>query len=351
MPGDQITLTFADRTVSGAHLITQVRVKTIAKGTPVYELTCLSGTEAQSTWTDQLRAAIGGSGANAAGGTISGSVVPNFSGHFDNEVSAFTGFTDTTNGFESKLTWYTNSAGTGPALQLGRDDQTSRWAIIADSDHGATPGAVGKLRFHVPRRGSSIECALSIAEPDSGGTDDFIMLPGSNANLYLGDYAALMSGLSPSDSRIEGLLCANAMATSGYFERSRTTRMDEWIQVAFSAGNFTASTGSWTLTSGDQITFAYSLSGTTATVSFSLDTTTVSATPSALQITLPGGLTATRRMGGSFAYVDNGTAGTGLWRVEASDTKLYLYKNLGVPAWTASTNNTYAEGVARFEVS
>lgn len=352
MPGDQITLTFSDRTISGAHLITQVRVKTIAKGTPVYELTCLSGSEAQSTWTDQLKAAIGGSGANAAGGTISGSAVPNYSGHFDSEVSAFTGFTDTTNGFESKLTWYTNSGGTGPSMQLGRDDQTYRWAIIADSDHGATPGAVGKLRFHVPRRGSSIECAMSLAEPDTGGTDDFILLPGSNANLYLGDYAALMSGLSAGDSRIEGLLCANAMATSGYFERSRTTRLGEWSNVAFAAGNFTGNGSmTWTVAAGDQITYAYTLIGKTMIIAAHLDTTTVGGVVNTeLRVAIPGGFTAAQIMSGAFDLSNNGTSEKGAWQVSASGTYVQLVRPAAAN-WTLSTDNTYIRLSAAFEVS
>lgn len=352
MPGDQITLSFADRTIGGDHLITQVRVTTIGNGLLFYDLTCLSGGEAQATWKDQLRSAIGAGGSNAPGGTITGSVVPHFGGHFDNDVIGNTGLNDVASSFESALTKYTNSAGAGPALRLGRNDADYRWTITADSDHGSTPGAVGKLRFHVPRRGSSIECAMSLAEPDTGGTDDFVVLPGVSANLYLGDYAALMSGLSPSDSRIEGVLCANAMATSGYFERSRTTRMGEWIPVSFSAGNFTANGAqTWTVASGDQITYAYSMVGKTMKLSIYLDTTTVAGTPNTeLRVAIPGGFTAARIMGGPTYVVDNGAREIGQWGVSASGSVVAFTRFSG-GNWSAAANTTYLRTVAEFEVT
>jgi hypothetical protein len=356
MPGDQITLTFADRIISGAHIITEVRGADIAMdGTFQYDLTCLSGGEKQETWTDQLRDVLGSvGGARAAGGTISGSAVPNFSGHFDGDVSAHTGGDTDPDDYEAALTTFTNSAGTGPALRLGRPDQDWRWGIIADADHGATPGTVGKLRFHVLRRGSSVSSAMELAEPDTGGTDDFIILPGSNANLYIGDYAALMSGLSPSDSRIEGILCANIRATSGIFEASRTTAIGKWITVAFSAGNFTANGSmTWTVASGDQSLYRYTLSGSTMTLAFSILTSTVGGTPNTdLRIAIPGGFTATQTGVCGALYVnDNGTIGpAGLMSTTATAGYVILRKSQETN-WSASTDNTAVAGTAIFEVT
>ena len=349
MPGDQITLTFSDRTVSGNHIVTQVRATTIAKGTVVYALTCLSGDEMQESWTDRLRDALGTGGSNAAGGTVSGGVLPNLSGRFADDVVAHAGgFTSPD--FESTLGVYQNSAMDGPALILGRSDQNYRWVICADSSYGGTPGSIGRLLVHPYRRGSSIECGLQLAED---GSDNFIILPGQNANLYLGDYAALMSGLGPSDSRIEGILCANAMATSGYFERSRTTRMGEYITPAYNAGDFTASAGSWTVDSGDITTYAYNLVGKEMTVAFEIGNTDVSATPNTLRIAIPGGFTSAKRMRNLIQSVDAGAASTvGVAIVSAGGTVIDLTKDLAATAWTTtSADNTGVFGEITFEVS
>jgi len=353
MPGDQITLTFSDRTISGAHIITEVRgADVFMNGHMQYDLTCLSGGEKQDNWTDQLRDVLGSvGGARSAGGTITGSIVPNFSGHFDSDVIAYDGKI-TSPEFESKLSVFANSAGEGPAVHLGRFDRDYRWVITGNSDHGSTPGSVGKLRFHPGRRGSNIEAAMMLAEPDTGGTDDFMVLPGANANLYLGDYAALMSGLSPSDSRIEGILAKSCQVTDGYLERSRTVRMGEWTSVSFSAGNFTANGSmTWTVASGDQITYQYMLIGKTLFVNAVIDTSTVGGTPNiVLQLAVPGGFTAAKKAQASCVLFDNGVAALGFSQVLASGTLIQIGRADGSNL-AASTDNTYVRVMMQFEVS
>jgi len=63
----------------------------------------------------------------------------------------------------------------------------------------------------------------------------------------------------------------------------------EWIDVPFNAGNFSASTGTWTVTALNQTTFTYVIMGKTMILSCYIANTSVSATPTFLQMLIPGG--------------------------------------------------------------
>ncbi len=351
-PGQSVVCTFSERNINATHMITEVLFWNDVNGFLTHQVSVVSGSSLQDSWVDYFKRLGGGAGSSSGPSSISGSIIPSVSGLFERDVIANAGLADTVlNLFESSLRSYVNSAGVGAAVQLGRPDTNYGWVIVADADHGSTPGAVGKLRFHPSRRGSSIECAMSLAEPDGGGTDDFMLLPGVNANLYLGDYAALMSGLSPSDSRIEGILAANLMATSGYFERSRTTRLGEWISVSFSAGNFTANGSmTWTVGSGDQTTFRYTLVGKTMTVSVWLDNTTVGGTlNTALFVAIPGGFTGAANMMTPIVLYDNGVSRPGFAYVSPGGSVINVQRN-DFGNFTAATDTTTVRFTMSFEV-
>jgi hypothetical protein len=352
-PGQSVVLTFSERNINSTYMITEVSFWNEVDGSITYALGCVSGSTQPDSWVEYFKRGGSGSGASASAAPISGAIIPTISGIFEGDLIANSGLDNASNKCESALTNFVNSAGVGAALRLGRNDKNYTWAIVADADHGATAGAVGKLRFQPVRRGSSIEAAMMLAEPDSGGTDDFMLLPGANANLYLGDYAALMSGLSPSDSRIEGILAANIMATSGYFERSRTTRMGEWVYPAFSAGNFTSDVGSWGVDSGDVITYGYTIQGKTITVSFEIQTTDITGTPGYLKIAIPGGFTAAKNMRNTIVTSNSGgTFQSGVAFVGAAEAFIRIYKNTAAAAWAATAaDDAYVLGQITFEVA
>jgi hypothetical protein len=352
-PGQSVVCTFSERNINATHMITEVMFWNEVNGALTHQVSVVSGSSLQDNWVDYFKRLGGGAGSSSGPSSISGAIIPTVTGMFERDVIANTGLADiVSNLFESSLRSYVNSAGVGAAVQLGRSDTNYGWVIVADADHGATPGAVGKLRFHPTRRGSSIECAMSLAEPDSGGTDDFILLPGVNANLYLGDYAALMSGLGPSDSRIEGILVANSMATSGYFERSRTTRMGAWTDVAFNAANFTGNGSmTWTLQAGDQATYSWTMVGDTMILAIKLGTTTVGGTPStALRVVIPGGVLAARDVNGAAAAINNSSVvASPIWSVTTGQPYVEFFLDIsGGTNWAAATNTTYVQAVATF---
>src|SRR5262249_26037279 len=145
---------------------------------------------------------------------------------------------------------------------------------------------------------------------------------------------------------------AFVQAKTGFFERDRNVALGEWTAVSFASGNFTASSGNWTLTSGDQLLFRYMLIGKTLFIKFRLDTTTVSATPTNLRITLPGGFTVAQDgFAGGLVYNDNGAGWNGGGHIYTTSGQTYveLYKS-DLSNWATATDTTYVRGQVQVEI-
>lgn len=123
------------------------------------------------------------------------------------------------------------------------------------------------------------------------------------------------------------------------------------IAVAFDAGHFTANGSmTWTVASGDVVTFAYSQTGKTMTVWFYVQTTTVAGTlNTSLQITIPAGATGAR-FAVNGAYVnDNGTASMGFAQVSDGGTVITVVK-VNVANFSAATDTTGVRASITFEI-
>lgn len=139
--------------------------------------------------------------------------------------------------------------------------------------------------------------------------------------------------------------------SDGIFERSRTTKMGEWISVTYNASNFTASTGTWTVESGDQIVFKYTLIGKTMIVSIELFGTSLSASPASLNIAIPGGFTAKVNTRNACQMIDAGTGIGGFLNVAAGGTVIQAFKDFNAGVWTGPTTNTTSVfGQITFEI-
>jgi hypothetical protein len=149
-------------------------------------------------------------------------------------------------------------------------------------------------------------------------------------------------------------LTGSLATTSTISERSRSTPLGEWIPVTFAAGNFSAATGNWTLQSGDQVTFAYTLIGKTMTVLFQFDGTDTSAITGTLGVLIPGGNTAARRTQVVTQTIDNGGAAqAGVAFVSAGSTVIQFQSTVaggGFANTGGVANNTYVRGQITFEI-
>lgn len=152
--------------------------------------------------------------------------------------------------------------------------------------------------------------------------------------------------------QVDALIAAAIIFGSTITERGRSTPLGEWINVTFSAGNFTGNGSmTWTLASGDQTTLKYTLIGKTMIVSFVLATTTVGGTPNtSLRIAIPGGFTAAVAMSAPCEVSDNGTSTRSMADVAAGGSNIVITKAAG-GNWSASTDNTAVRGQIAFEVS
>jgi hypothetical protein len=198
---------------------------------------------------------------------------------------------------------------------------------------------------------------------------DGYVVPADEYNKIVGDLIALRAAEIAIASQVSGSIphassASQLAVTSGFTfdgttlaipnglkERGRSTAAGEWVSVAFNAANFTASAGNWTLVSGDQATFAYTLIGKTMTVSFVLNTTTVSATPASVRIAIPGGFTSAKVEAGMCRVNDNGTERIALVTTSAAGSLLTITLTAAGVNFSSSTDNTSVQGQLTFEVS
>jgi hypothetical protein len=125
-----------------------------------------------------------------------------------------------------------------------------------------------------------------------------------------------------------------------------------WINVPYSAGNFTSPGGTWTVASGDMATNAYVLRGRTLTWTFRLSSTSTTTPGGELRIALPGGFLAAHSViSGGIYVIDNNTTGLeGYWNISATtDTFVRLGKTT-ISNWAASSDATDVGGTISFEV-
>jgi hypothetical protein len=111
------------------------------------------------------------------------------------------------------------------------------------------------------------------------------------------------------------------------------------VTVSYSAGNFTASTGSWTVDSGDVLLNRYQIINKILFWQIALTTTSVSATPTSLRIAIPSGTFLSVQDYSRVAYaLDNSTYREAIC-VPVDGTHLYLAPT-SVANWATSTNTT-----------
>ena len=127
----------------------------------------------------------------------------------------------------------------------------------------------------------------------------------------------------------------------------------EWTTPAFSAGNFTSDSGSWTVESGDVATYKYKIIDKMMFLVWEIRTTDVTGTPAQLRIAIPASKVS---VNSEYAYafsLDNGTRAFAVAIVDAGGTYVRIHK--ATPAfanWTATGGaaDTYVYGNITFEI-
>src|SRR5262249_39827771 len=112
------------------------------------------------------------------------------------------------------------------------------------------------------------------------------------------------------------------------------------------SGNFSSDVGTWTVDSGDQVAFAYSLEGKTMTMSVFLSPTSVSGAPAGLRVTVPGGFSIAR----GFSYVCGISAPDATLVVENLSATVLNIRRASGAAFTNTTNSTSIAFTVTFSI-
>ena len=122
-----------------------------------------------------------------------------------------------------------------------------------------------------------------------------------------------------------------------------------WTTVTFAAGNFTAQAGTWTVTAGQQTTYAYAVLGKTMVLAFCINGGTVSATPTYLAMAIPGGYSTVGDIRCTYYYSANAAATWQVGQAVVAATTVNLYRDPAPTLWAAAV--VYVQGQITFRVA
>ncbi len=281
-PGDTITLTIPERTVSGSWLITGVTIRTDIDRVFRYTLTCLEGAEAQESWIDYFRTAFGGGPSSAISGSISGTGAA-LTGQFTGNVTAN----------------YSGGSGDSSPTEIGHlvANILGAGAVGGGIDMDSTGSSGGRFSMIAGTGGPISPPERGLAWVDRGGSTQrlpmflwwrqskYYLTPESGTNLatpcHVGDihqtagsgrwhrgyFKGLDVGTSNADNSADGVISASA----GFRERARTVALGQWADFSPAWTNLTVGNGTvvarWTqlgITAGVHVKLTF---GSTTVVS------------------------------------------------------------------------------------
>lgn len=120
---------------------------------------------------------------------------------------------------------------------------------------------------------------------------------------------------------------------------------------AFDAAVFTSDSGTWVVASGDRATFNYTIVGKLMVVQFRINTSTVTGTPTFLQITIPASkLALAQTMTTIYANDNSGGGVVGYCDTTPGGSLIRCAKNITATAWSPSTDATLVWGTVTFPI-
>jgi len=132
-------------------------------------------------------------------------------------------------------------------------------------------------------------------------------------------------------------------AFADIFEKQRATALGHWIDVPYSAANFTTNVGTWTVEAADLATHAYCLIGKTLLVSVYINGSSVAGSPTELRVAWPPpGQGRSYQQQPFFFFDGSGSYQVGAAQTVPAGTTVALLKDPGAAGtWTTTTNGTH----------
>jgi len=170
----------------------------------------------------------------------------------------------------------------------------------------------------------------------------------SGSTYYVGSSGALTL-TAPAFRRIVGVAQS---PTTLLLSANPSNTETPWTTVPYSAANFTAVGGTWTVDAGDVNTYGYVLTGKTMTVAFHVSTTSVAGPATQLVVTIPGGFRSAGTAVTAAASFGNTTqSGTSYALLQANGSTISCGLNTSFStAFAAGTNDTTLSFVVTFPI-
>ena len=198
-----------------------------------------------------------------------------------------------------------------------------------------------------------------------GQCRDYITEADVNATGYFTSTAvnskvvAINNGVNPASIDISTNPAVSGLPTQGWLQSAYVSldvqNGSGWVTPAYLSTNFTANVSTWIVDAGDVETYCYQIHGTTMTVSWKINTTSLGGIPSVLFIKIPSGKLPAKAMVNP-CYIRNATTSIviGLSSVGTGDSNIsiQLIDGSNFAAATGGTANTTATyGQITFEVA
>lgn len=243
-------------------------------------------------------------------------------------------------GYVSSITGTANqviaSASTGAVtLSLPQSIATSSTPQFSALGLGGAAGSASTLKITGTASGS-----VAVAVAATVGGDYTITLPKGST-----DFSATGGA-----GQVVQQASAGAAFTVAPLASTSLSDVVTWVAVTFDAAMFTAASGNWTVAAGDVQDFSYAIIGKLMIVSLILNTTTVSATPASLSVTIPAGKTAARLVGNTFQYYEGVAVSNGFCQTSAGGTTIIFNKTFLGVNWLATTDGTYIYAEITFPI-
>jgi len=143
----------------------------------------------------------------------------------------------------------------------------------------------------------------------------------------------------------------NVALSGGIFDYARAVALGSGVTPTYNASDFSGTSGTWTVDSGDIATFKYAYLGQFMVVLWGIDTSTINATGQ-LQILVPDGKTATATSIGNSTYNDGGGAvsfESGFAQIVNGGAFIQIFRP-GLAAFINGTNNQTVRGFILFPI-
>jgi hypothetical protein len=197
------------------------------------------------------------------------------------------------------------------------------------------------------------QCRDYITEADVNATGYF------ESTAISSKVVAINNGVNPGAIDISTDVALSGLPTQGWLQSAYVSLDVQngggWIAPAYISTNFTANVSTWIVDSGDLETYCYQLHGTTMTVSWKINTTSLGGIPSVLYIKIPAGKLPAKAMV-NICFIKNATTSivAGLCSVGTGDPNITIQLIDGsnfAAATGATANTTSTQGQLTFEVT